>query len=58
MNRVEEVAGVHSSRTDIRRGETIVKCSGADVDVQAVIAAIEALGYTADLRRGAGTEPG
>lgn len=54
---VEELAGVRSSRTDIRRGETTIQFENTEVNVGAVIAAIESVGYTAEIRRGGGTEP-
>jgi copper chaperone len=46
----EEIAGVHRSQTDLRRGRTTVD-TDADVDPALIIAAIGGAGYQAVLER-------
>ncbi|MFI5618657.1 cation transporter [Streptomyces sp. NPDC051567] len=43
---VEEVPGVVSCTTDVRKGRTVVECDGP-VDPAAVVAAVAEAGYTA-----------
>ncbi|CAM5681521.1 hypothetical protein GCM10010222_20050 [Streptomyces tanashiensis] len=48
---LEELAGVRSARTDVRKGRTVVRLEeGVDVDADALVAAVKGAGdYTARL---------
>ncbi|MFE5480932.1 cation transporter [Streptomyces sp. NPDC056527] len=48
---LEELAGVRSSRTDVRKGRTVVRFEeGAEVDAAVLVAAVKGAGdYTARL---------
>jgi copper chaperone len=48
---VEEIDGVISSRTKVRRGRTVVELDPGKVEVGAVLQAINSLGYRARLNQ-------